>query len=112
MKGNWAVKIMSFLAFLVVVAAVMSFFVMRLWNRLMPNVFGLHAISYWQALGIFILSKILFTSFRGRPAGSGGWRERRLRKFAQMTPEERERFRAGMMDRCGGIAPPASDVKT
>jgi hypothetical protein len=80
-----------------------SFFVMQLWNWLMPAIFGLHAITYWQALGILVLSKILFGGFRGRPFGGGPpwrrgrhWRERMAARWESMTPEEREKFRQGM----------------
>jgi hypothetical protein len=50
----------------VVFAAVFGLVVMSLWNWLMPTLFGWHVISYWQALGLLILSKILFGGFRGR----------------------------------------------
>ena len=36
---------------------------MLLWNALMPEIFDLNAISFWQALGLLILSKILFSGF-------------------------------------------------
>jgi hypothetical protein len=111
MRGNWPIKVLKILAIVIVAAAVLGFVVMSLWNRLMPQIFGLHAISYWQALGILILSKIFFTGFRGRPGGPGPWRRRMMEKWAQMTPEEREKFRAGMGNRCGGFAPPAASAK-
>jgi hypothetical protein len=34
--------------------------VMFLWNALIPVIFGLIALSYWQALGLFILAVVLF----------------------------------------------------
>ena len=67
---------------------------MWLWNRLMPVIFGLHAISFWQALGLLVLSKILFGGFRGRPGFGGDWRPRLIERWDSMTPEEREKFRA------------------
>ncbi len=36
-----------------------GFIIMWLWNWLMPDIFGLTTITYWQAVGIFILFKIL-----------------------------------------------------
>jgi hypothetical protein len=39
--------------------------VMILWNRLLPAIFGISAISYWQAFGITLLAKILFSGFHG-----------------------------------------------
>ena len=45
-----------------------GFVIMWLWNWLMPDLFGLTTITYWQAIGICLLSKILFGGF----GGSGG----------------------------------------
>lgn len=42
-------------------AFVFGYALMWLWNSLMPEIFGVKAINYWQAVGLFILSKILFT---------------------------------------------------
>ena len=86
--------------------------VMWLWNRLMPALFGLHVLSFWQALGLLILSKILFSGFHGRPGFSRDWRMRFIRRWDQMTPEEREAFRAGMRGGCGpeGPSPAAPKV--
>src|SRR5262249_54440623 len=45
--------------------ALMVWAVFGLWNWLMPSIFGLRAITYWQALGLMALSWILFRGFRG-----------------------------------------------
>lgn len=37
--------------------------VMLLWNWLMPELFGLKVIGYWQAFGLVLLAKILFGGF-------------------------------------------------
>lgn len=50
-------------------AILFGFLIMWLWNWLMPGLFGLGVITYWQAVGIFILAKILFGGFGG---GGGG----------------------------------------
>jgi Ca2+/H+ antiporter, TMEM165/GDT1 family len=76
----------------------------------MPGIFGMHAIGFWQALGLLILSKILF-GFRGRPGGGMYWRRRMMERWQQMTPEEREKFRAGMQGRCGPFGPEAAQPK-
>lgn len=44
-------------------ALVFGFLVKWLWNALMPDIFGLGAITYWQAVGMLILAKILFGGF-------------------------------------------------
>jgi hypothetical protein len=65
-----------------------------LWNALMPHLFQLPEITFWQALGLFVLSRVLF-------GGAGGWgRRMRHARFARgwkgLTPEERQRFRDAM----------------
>lgn len=79
--------------------AVFVYLVMRLWNWLVPGLFGLPSITYWQMLGILVLSKILFGGFPAGGRSRGGSRHGRLRmleRWEQMTPEERERFRQGL----------------
>lgn len=44
----------------VVVCAVLSFPTMWLWNWLIPEIFGLIKIDFWQALGLNLLASILF----------------------------------------------------
>jgi hypothetical protein len=99
MRGRWILRGVKFVLFLIVAAAALSWVVMHLWNWLMPTLFGLHAITFWQALGLLVLSKILVGSFRPRP--DGRWRGRMKERWAAMTPEERETFRAGMRGGCG-----------
>lgn len=79
--------------------AAVGWVVMALWNWLMPALFaGTREIAYLQALGLLVLSKILFGGFRhGCPGGR--WHRHRLEN---MTPEEREKFQAGMRGCCGG----------
>ena len=74
---------------------------LHLWNWLMPPVFGLHTITFVQALGLLLLCKILFGGFHPRGGGRRRWRQHMEDRWAHMTPEERERFRAGMRGRCG-----------
>lgn len=73
--------------------------VMRLWNWLLPSLFGWRAITFWEALGLLILCRILF----GRTGGAG-MRSRMGRRMAErfetMTPEERDRLRR-IRSRCG-----------
>jgi Ca2+/H+ antiporter, TMEM165/GDT1 family len=94
-------KILKILLIGLVACTVFGFAVKLLWNWLMPGIFGLHTISFWQALGLFILGKILFGGFRGRPGRGGGhWRARMRERWERMTPEERQRFQEGIKSRC------------
>ena len=98
-------RILTILIMVGIAVSAFSFLVMWLWNWLMPAVFGLHAISYWQALGVLVLSKILFGSFGGRHRFRRDWRARLIRRWEDMTPEERERSRADMYGGCRPSAP-------
>jgi Ca2+/H+ antiporter, TMEM165/GDT1 family len=102
-------KVVKVAVIAVMAATAFGFLVMSLWNWLAPAVFGLHTITFWQALGILILSKILFGGFHGRPGG-GHWRHRMGGRWQEMTPEEREKFRQGMISRCGGAGPLAEET--
>lgn len=92
--------------FLMIVIAVIFFgeIVMRLWNWLMPGLFHLPAITFVQALGLLVLSKLLFGGFH-RHSGGRGWRRDMKQRWEQMSPEERERFRAGLKSRRGWCRP-------
>jgi hypothetical protein len=73
--------------------------VMHLWNWLLPPLFGFRMITFWQTLGILLLSRILFGSW----SGGGNRRSRRRDKWEKMSPEERERLRQNWGGRCGGF---------
>lgn len=84
---------------------------MYLWNWLIPTLFNGPVITFWQAWGLILLSKILF----GFPKGGPGhekkrrWKERMKAKMQHMSPEEKERvknsFERCMGGRWGGNAP-------
>jgi hypothetical protein len=92
--------------------------VMHLWNWNLPALFGWRQITFWQALGLFALCRILFGGVGF--GGSGSHRSRRRmrdrvservserlsERWEQMTPEEREKFRRGMRSGCGGQTTP------
>jgi hypothetical protein len=111
MRRNRFVTGLKFALFAVLFIVVFGFVIMRLWNWLMPALFGLHLINFWQAVGILILSKILFGGFRGRGGPHVYWRRRMAERWEQMTPEEREKFRQGMCGRCGSFGPAPAGPK-
>ena len=87
----------QFILLAIVGIAALGWLVMALWNWLVPAVFfGAKEIDYLQAMGILVLSKILFGGFRGH-CGHGRWHHQR---WQQMTPEEREKFQTGMRRWC------------
>ena len=94
------------LVFGIIAVLVFGLVVMSLWNAILPAVLGVKAISFMQALGILLLSKILFGGFGGG-RNKGSWRNKEKwiemkDKFAGMTPEEREKFKAEWKNKCGG----------
>ncbi len=73
--------------------------VMHLWNWLLPPLFGWRLITFWQALGLLLLCRILFGGLgRSSPRGPRG---RRFRGCRKMSPEEREKFREAMEEGYG-----------
>jgi len=111
MRRNRFVRVLKFMLFAAIFVIVFGFFVMRLWNWLTPALFGWHVITLWQALGILILSKILFGGFRGGPPRGWDWRRRMMERWDQMTPEEREKMREAMRGGCGPFASRAAETK-
>jgi hypothetical protein len=97
------IKIIAAIAFFV---TAFGFGTMHLWNWLVPALFHGPIISFGQAIGLLVLSKILFGGFlggwrgRGRCGGNNRehWKQRMQERIAKMTPEEKEKFK----NRCGG----------
>ena len=101
MRGNRIARVLKVVLMVAIAVAVFSFVVLQLWNWLTPALFGWHPISFWQALGLLVLCKILFGGFRGGPGAHMHWRRRMMERWEEMSPEEREKFREGMRGRCG-----------
>lgn len=107
MKKHRALKALLIVLAIPAFLLLAGFSVMWLWNWLMPAIFGLVAINFWQALGLLALSKILFGGWKGgghrHHRGGGPWAGRFRRKWENMSEAEREKFlrcrgRFGMPD--------------
>ena len=78
----------------------LSAIVMWLWNAILPNVIHVNTLTYWQAMGILILSKILFGGFSGCGKGKYAMQKKHfMNKMKNMTPEECESFKNAWKDR-------------
>jgi len=94
--------------------------VQLLWNWLLPPLFGWREVTFWQALGLLALCRILFGGIGGRGSPRSRirrrlaerWDQRMAERWERMTPEERERFRHGMRGRCGASAEDSSPPVT
>jgi hypothetical protein len=90
MKKHGFIITMGFLALILAISAT----VMLLWNWLLPPVLGVVCITFWQALGIFVLCRILFGGFGlRRHFGHHHKHFHALHeKWHKMSPEQREKF--------------------
>jgi len=111
-KGYWFLKCIGFAILIALAALAFGYVLMLLWNLLVPALFSGPIINYWQAIGLLVLSKMLFGGFRfkgGRHGccGHGGyskhgyWRNKLEEKMANMTPEEKEKFKQEYANKCG-----------
>jgi Ca2+/H+ antiporter, TMEM165/GDT1 family len=81
-----------------------TYLVMLLWNAIVPDIFNVGTIGYWQTMGLLVLAKIFF----GFGGGGSKSKRRHWRRdipqehWAAMTTEEKEKFRQEWRTRCGG----------
>src|SRR5579863_2553253 len=75
--------------------------VLNLWNWLLPTLFGWRQITFWQAIGLLALCRILFGHHGWRGPGRSGFRHRMRERCGSMSSEERELFRQAMRERWG-----------
>ena len=101
MKKKWIflapLAILGMLLFLALGGAV----VRLLWNWLVPSIVGWRPVTFWEALGVLALCRILFGGL-GRGGGPASSVRRRMgENWQRLTPEERDRFRQRMRERWG-----------
>lgn len=108
-KGKWILKwVLAGIVFLLLLGTI----TMLLWNWLVPSLFNGPQLNFLQALGLLLLTKILFSAWgRGRCRNGAGpsWKHRYYEKFSSMTAEERERFKSRMREKW--CSPPDSGQK-
>ncbi|MCY7350984.1 MAG: hypothetical protein LH606_09980 [Cytophagaceae bacterium] len=115
MKRFWIRRGLKFFAFGLLFMTLASLAVMGLWNALLPALFAVPAIGFGQALGLLVLSRILFGGFGrggwgGRPGGHGAWRgdgradwkQKMEERWKNLTPEQRDKMRQRWESKCGG----------
>jgi len=101
-KKFWIRKVLFIPIFVAAGVFIFGTLLMYLWNAILPAVIGVQAITFWQAIGILILSKILFSGFHGRHGYRGhhdhgsAMRE----KWMNLTPEEKEKLRKKWWGKC------------
>lgn len=118
MRRKWFFIAPLAIAAMVIFVLVGGEIVKLLWNWLLPPIFGWHTLTFWQALGLLVLCRILFGGFGHRGMSYSMRQSMRERikarmneRWDRMTPEERERFRQSARARCG-FGPMGDEVKT
>jgi hypothetical protein len=105
MKHWWIMKAAKFVAVMIIGMLIFGAVVMELWNILVPEIFHGPAVTFWQALGLLLLSHILLRGW-GPWRHANGWRHDRWKhrfeeKLSAMSPEERDKFKEEWRRRCG-----------
>lgn len=98
-------QLIKFILLTVVLVMAFSLAVMLLWNWLVPALFDGPTINLPEAVGLLALVKILLSFGRGGWGGGKGrqgraWKKSLRSKWAQMSPEEKEKFRHGFVKEC------------
>jgi len=89
--------VLKFLALGAIFLTALGFGVRELWNCLIPDLFHGPVVTFWQALGLCLLGKLIF-GWHGAGPGKFGrtreqWRKRMQQRMEHMTPEEKEKMR-------------------
>ncbi len=101
MNRRRGLRILKVAGIAILALGVFGLVVRGLWNWLMPEIFGLRPITFWQALGVWILSRILLAGFHGGHSKDRRWRAHLIDRWERMSPEEREKFREKLRHRWG-----------
>src|SRR5262245_59665597 len=101
MRWKWLFLAPAFVLGIALFAFIGGEVVRLLWNWLLPPLFGWREITFWQALGLLALGRILFGGWGWRGSVRSRVRRRLEERCEAMTPEERERFRQRMRERWG-----------
>ena len=110
MRRRWFFFVPAAILGMVVFAFIGGEVVKQLWNWLLPPLFGWRQITFWQAVGILALCRILFGGLGRHGFDRSNFCRRMAERWERMTPEERERFRQGVRGRCG-FGPSTSESK-
>ncbi|MEQ9300574.1 MAG: hypothetical protein RIF33_18525 [Cyclobacteriaceae bacterium] len=97
---KWFIKMIALFA---VLFAALSAVVMLLWNWLLPELFDLPVISYWQAAGLLLLSKLIFGFGRGHKSHPAPqkWKAYWASKWSHIPPEDKMKWKETFAEKWG-----------
>lgn len=111
MRRKWIYVVPAAIVGILLFGLIGGQLVLHLWNWLLPPIFGWRVITFWQALGLLALCRILFGRSGWHRAGRSHFRQRMRERWDHMTSEEREKVRHGMRGACGHSGAPAAEPK-
>ncbi|MDJ1466420.1 hypothetical protein [Xanthocytophaga flava] len=105
MRRHWILYALKVAFFISVGFFLFGWVIMKLWNLTVPSLFSGPMITFSQALGIFVISRLLLCGVRplwkGKSNKRGYWRRKMEKHLSSMTPEEKEKLRQAYARRCG-----------
>ncbi len=97
-------KVLFFLAMAALFLAAMGWLIMALWNYTLPHLIGVKAISFGQAIALFVLLRLLIGGLRWGAFGGAKRHQKKRRywkeKWMNMSEEERSHFKKRWKDHC------------
>lgn len=100
-KSTKIAKVIIFSVVGVAIVACVIWSTMYLWNWLVPDLFNGPVINIWQAVGLLLLSRILFGRWGGggRPCAPRPWKQYTKERWANMSAEDQEKFKQKLKDK-------------
>jgi hypothetical protein len=98
MNNSKTARILKYVFFGLLAALAFGAVLMLLWNWLVPDIFGGPELNLLQAIGLLVLSKILFGGLGNRFSSHKKemWKKHYDSKLSKMNPEEREKFKESL----------------
>jgi hypothetical protein len=105
MKRHWIWYALKATVFILLAFSLFGWLIKTVWNAVVPSVFSGPSVTFKEALGIFILGKLLIWVVKrvwtGKTEERNYWRRKMEKHLSAMTPEEREKFKQAYARRCG-----------
>jgi hypothetical protein len=93
--------VLKFIVLAAIFCCAIGFSVQFLWNWLIPELFHGPLITFWQAIGLCLLGKLIF-GWHGNGGGPWGmrakqqWRRKMMERMEHMSEEEKDKLREKM----------------
>jgi len=108
MKAKWILKGFGMVVLATICVIGLTWFMMTLWNWLIPDLFGGITLEFGQTLGLLLMVKIVGIVFGGRNSNNWGksyrrhsWKEKFKERWDDMSEEEKASFQQQFKGRCG-----------